>query len=326
MKPTITTRTLLAPALFAAALTAAPLHAAPAPGDTTPAARPVARRSGESPELARRMGWPVEGPRALPGALLPGRRIVCYYGNPASRRMGALGQYPKAEMLQRLQREVARWNAADPAHPVKPCLHLVASVAQADAGPSGHYRAIVRDSTVRMVHQWAREVNGILFVDLQIGTDNIRSLLPRFEWILRNPDVHLGLDPEFYMKGGQRPGTRVGTMSAADVNYAAGFLADLVRKHNLPPKVLVVHRFTRRMLTDAPSIRLRPEVQFVIHMDGWGPPFLKRDSYEAFVVRDPVQYAGFKLFYHNDTKQGHPLMAPRDLLRLEPKPLYIQYQ
>jgi hypothetical protein len=177
-----------------------------------------------------------------------------------------------------------------------------------------------------MVHQWAREVNGVLFVDLQIGTDNIRNVLPRFEWILRNPDVHLGLDPEFYMKGGQKPGSRIGTMSAADINYAAGFLAGIVRKHNLPPKVLVVHRFTRRMLTDAPSIQLRPEVQFVIHMDGWGPPFLKRDSYEAFVVRDPVQYAGFKLFYHNDTKQGHPLMTPRDILRLEPKPLYIQYQ
>jgi hypothetical protein len=325
VKPTITTRTLLAPALFAAALTAAPLHAS-APGDTTPTARPVARRSGESPELARRMGWPVEGPRALPGALLPGRRIVCYYGNPASRRMGALGQYPKAEMLQRLQREVGRWNAADPAHPVKPCLHLVASVAQADAGPSGHYRAIVRDSTVRMVHQWAREVNGILFVDLQIGTDNIRTLLPRFEWILRNPDVHLGLDPEFYMKGGQRPGTRVGTMSAADVNYAAGFLADLVRKHNLPPKVLVVHRFTRRMLTDAPSIRLRPEVQFVIHMDGWGPPFLKRDSYEAFVVRDPVQYAGLQALLPQRHQAGPPPDDPARHPRLEPKPLYIQYQ
>ena len=44
------------------------------------------------------------------------------------------------------------------------------------------------------------------------------------------------------------------------------------------------------------------------------------------MVRHPVQYTGFKLFYHNDTKKGDPLMSPADLLRMEPKPLYIQYQ
>ena len=56
------------------------------------------------------------------------------------------------------------------------------------------------------------------------------------------------------------------------------------------------------------------------------PPWLKRDSYKDYVVSEPVQYTGFKLFYHNDTKKGDPLMAPQDLLKLEPKPLYIQYQ
>jgi hypothetical protein len=39
-----------------------------------------------------------------------------------------------------------------------------------------------------------------------------------------------------------------------------------------------------------------------------------------------VQYTGFKLFYHNDTKAGHPLMKPADVLALTPKPVYIQYQ
>jgi hypothetical protein len=313
-----------------AALGAALIGAPDAPADTTPrrpaAQRPAPRRSGEDAELARRMGWPVRGPQALPGALLPNRRIVCYYGNPASRRMGALGEFPKAEMLRRLRRQVADWNAADPSRPVKPCLHLVATVAQADRGTSGHYRSIVRDSMVRMVHGWAREVDGIMFVDLQIGTDNLRNILPRFEWILRNPDVHLGLDPEFSMKTGARPGTRIGTMSAADINYASEFLANLVRRHNLPPKVLVVHRFTRAMVTGSRDIRLRPEVQVVMHMDGWGPPRLKRDSYEAFVVREPVQYAGIKIFYGNDTKGGSQLMTPADVMKLEPKPVYVQYQ
>jgi hypothetical protein len=39
-----------------------------------------------------------------------------------------------------------------------------------------------------------------------------------------------------------------------------------------------------------------------------------------------VQYTGFKLFFHNDTKKGHALMRPADVLALHPKPVYIQYQ
>jgi hypothetical protein len=283
-------------------------------------------RAGEDPAFAARMGWPVEGPAPLPGAVLPSQRIVCYYGNPNSTRMGALGEFPKEEMLQRLRNQVAEWERADPMTPVRPCLHMVAVVAQPEPGTSGHYRTIMLDRDVQKVYDWAREVDGIFFVDIQVGTDDIRNILPRFEWILTNPDVHVGIDPEFYMKGGHRPGTRIGTMDASDINYVTEYLARLVREHNLPPKTLVVHRFTRNMVTNAASIRLRPEIQVVMHMDGWGAPWLKRDSYRDFVVREPVQFTGFKLFYHNDTKAGDPLMKPEDILRLHPVPHYIQYQ
>jgi hypothetical protein len=258
--------------------------------------------------------------------LLPDKRIVCYYGNPNSTRMGILGEFPKDEMLRRLREEVSNWNQADPDHPVQPCLHMVAVVAQGEAGTSGHYRSIMRDTTVREVHSWAREVDGIFFVDIQTGTDRLENILPRFEWILKEPDVHLAVDPEFMMKGGQKPGTKIGTMDAADINYATAELARIVRENNLPPKILVIHRFTRYMVTNTEQIKLRPEVQIVIDMDGWGAPWLKRDSYRDYLVREPVQYPGFKLFYNNDTKKGDPLMSPADLLQLEPKPLYIQYQ
>jgi len=90
--------------------------------------------------------------------------------------------------------------------------------------------------------------------------------------------------------------------------------------------VLVIHRFTRDMLTGYKRITLDPQVQIVIDMDGWGPPFLKRDSYRAYVYRYPVQFTGFKLFYKNDTKKGHKLMSPADVLALHPRPVYIQYQ
>jgi hypothetical protein len=284
-------------------------------------------RAGEDPAFAAAKGWPVKCPTPLPGSILPQKRIVAYYGNPLSKRMGALGEFPKDEMLQRLKRETAKWQAADPSHPVQPALHLIAVVAQGEPGKAGMYRMIMPDEIINKVYGWAKEANAIMFIDIQTGHDNIRKVLPRFEWILKNPDVHLGMDPEFNLiSSGKKPGTKIGTYDAADVNYVSGYLQGLVKKYNLPPKVLTVHRFTRNGVTNAKNIVLRPEVQIVMHMDGWGAPWLKRDSYKDYIVSEPVQYTGFKLFYHNDTKKGDPLMTPGEVLKLNPKPIYIQYQ
>jgi hypothetical protein len=280
----------------------------------------------EDPSYALSQGWYPQMPDFLEGSILPCSRVVAYYGNPNSTRMGALGRYPKDEMLSKLKAQVAEWERADPATPVVPALHMVSVVANDQPGPSGHYRTIMRDSDVQKVHEWAREVNGIFFVDIQVGTDDIRNILPRFEWILKEPDVHLGIDPEFMMKDGSRPGTRIGTMDAADINYASQYLANLVREYNLPPKIFIVHRFTQRMVTNYQNIRLHPEVHVVMHMDGWGESWLKRDTFEHFVVREPVQFSGFKIFYDHDSRQGNPVMSPTDLSGLHPAPLYIQYQ
>ena len=293
-------------------------------GDTTKATK---YRSGEDPAFATRMGWPVKGPEPKAGALLPEKRIVAYYGNPLSKRMGVLGEFEPQEMLRRFDKAVEEWRKADPATPVQPALHLIAVVAQGEAGPSGKFRTIMRDSMIEMVYGWAKSRNALLIIDIQTGKSDIRELLPRFDHFLTRPDVHLAIDPEFAMlRSGRVPGTKIGTMDASDINFAAAHLADLVKKNNLPTKVLIVHRFTRNMVTNAKQIQLRPEVQVVMDMDGWGAPWLKRDSYKDYIVREPVQYTGFKLFYHNDTKKGDPLLKPDDVLKLRPAPLYIQYQ
>jgi len=283
--------------------------------------------AGEDPAFARLMGWPPAVPQSLPGAILPANRIVAYYGNPLSKKMGVLGELEKGEMLRRLNGEVGRWSAADPATPVQPALHLIAVVAQGLPGTAGMYRMIMEDAMINQVYGWAKEAHALLFIDIQTGHEDIRTLLPRFEWILKNPDVHLGIDPEFNLiSSGRKPGTVIGTYDAADINFTAGYLQGLVKKYNLPPKVLIVHRFTGNGVTNFRNIILRPEVQIVMNMDGWGAPWLKRDSYRRYIVAEPVQYTGFKLFYHNDTKKGDPMMTPQDLLKLNPKPVYIQYQ
>ena len=282
---------------------------------------------GEDPEFAARYGWPVKYPEPPAGSILPGKRIVAYYGNPRSKLMGVLGQYPKDEMLTRLKKEAENWEKADPAHEVQTALHLIAVVAQGTPGTAKKYRMIMPDAVVEDVYGWAQEAGAILFIDIQTGHDDIRNLLPRFEWILQNPDVHLAIDPEFSMaSSGKVPGTVIGTIDAKDINYASEYLQALVKKHSLPPKVFVVHRFTHNMVTNAGKIKLCPEVTFVMNMDGWGAPSLKRATYMNVIVREPVQFTGFKLFYRHDTKNKQTMLEPRQILRLVPTPLYIQYQ
>ena len=50
--------------------------------------------------------WPVNSPTPLPGAMLPAKRIVAFYGNPLSKRMGILGELEPDDMLAKLEREV----------------------------------------------------------------------------------------------------------------------------------------------------------------------------------------------------------------------------
>ena len=280
-----------------------------------------------APAAARKAPvWPVVAPTPLPGSLLPKRRIVAFYGNPLSRRMGILGELKPDSMLAKLDREVAAWNAADSTTPVKPALHLIAVVAQGSAGPSGKYRLRMADTMIERIAQWAESRNALVFLDIQTGLSTIQEELPPFRKWLERPNFHLGLDPEFAMKRGGLPGKKIGTLDAADINWAIDWLAKIVDEKQLAPKVLVVHRFTRPMLTNSDRIKLDPRVQIVVQMDGWGPPTLKRGSYRNYVYSEPVQFTGFKLFYKNDTKAGHPLMSPTEVLKLNPVPHYIQYQ
>jgi len=274
-------------------------------------------------------GWPVKGPTPLAGSLLPAKRIVAFYGNPLSKKMGILGELPPDQMLARFDSIVAQWRAADQATPVQPALHLVVSVAQGLPGKDAMYRQRSDPGLIEKVYGWARSKGAITILDIQAGKSTIDSELPRLIPFLSRPDVHLGLDPEFnmhYNREGRIPGTKIGAMDARDVNYAIDQLAALVTKYHLPPKVLVVHRFTTNMLQHVSNIRIDPRVQVVINMDGWGQPWLKFDTYAKCEAAQPVEYTGFKLFFHNDTRKGDPLLAPREVLALRPRPIYIQYQ
>lgn len=175
-------------------------------------------------------------------------------------------------------------------HPgAEPALHLVATLAAADPGQDSLYRTRVPEWRIAQVKGWAESRDALLFLDIQ-------------------------------------PGRVIGSMSAAEINYAIQFLTRIVEEHDLPPKILVVHRFTRRMVRNARDIVTDPRVQVMLHMDGWEPPSQKLDTYRNVVVPEAFQFTGFKLFYRNDTRAGSRLLRPDEILALDPIPFYIQYQ
>lgn len=261
----------------------------------------------------------------LSNALLPKNRIVVYYGNPLSKKMGVLGQYPQATMIAKLQQEVRNFQVADPATPVIPGLHLIVSVAQGSPGKNGLYRLRMTDSLIDYWCKLAESKGYLIFLDVQIGKSTVQSELQPLIPYLKRPYVHLALDPEFSMHHGSEgfvPGRKVGVMDATEINYAIKTLASIVAQNKLPPKILVVHRYTQGMVTHYRDIRPVPEVQVVMNMDGFGPPHLKRESYNAYERLQPVQYYGFKLFYKND----QPMLTREEVVKLKPSPLFITFQ
>lgn len=271
--------------------------------------------------------WPKAAAYPYGGAILPFKRIVAYYGNFYSKKMGVLGEYPPEQVVQMLASTTKFWEAADPQTPVLPAIQYIAVVAQGAAGRDGLYRARMPDEEIDKALAMARELHGILVLDVQVAKSTLQSELPALEKYLQMPDVSLGIDPEFSMKYDNAPGTVIGTFDAADINYAASYLASLVDEYKLPPKVLVVHRFTQAMVTNYKQIRPRPEVQVVMDMDGWGSQAKKKGTYNAVIAPEPVQFTGLKLFYKADLKAPSTgLLTPEQVLSLTPAPIYIQYQ
>ncbi len=272
--------------------------------------------------------WPVQTTLPQDGrAILPFNRIVAYYGNYYSTGMGILGEYPEDVALTRLKEAVAEWQAADPTTPVMPAIEYIDVTAQGSDGKDGKYRARMPDSQIDKALEMAKQVDGIVILDIQVGLSTLQDELPLLKDYLAKPEVHLAIDPEFSMKDDVPPGREIGTFSSADINYAINYLSGLVTQNNLPPKILVVHRFTQEMVTGYKNIAPTPQVQVVMNMDGWGFPAKKINTYNSVVYPEPVQFTGLKLFYKNDLKQTPSrLLTTDEILGLTPAPIYIQYQ
>lgn len=317
------------PATVVEAPTEPPVAEVPTTAPTTaPSVAPSAAPSVAPATTTRASTAPPPAPTIAPTARpsstspLATHRLITYYGHPYDDRMGILGEYDPPTMVQKLKAQTAAYTAADPTRPGLCTLELIASVAQGSPGKDGLYLLRTPTAEIEKWAQLAEQQGCLLILDIQMGYDSVANDINAILPFLQRPYVHLAIDPEFHVARGKVPGEEFGSVTSTEVMGAMKTLGDLVRQYNLPDKVLVLHQFRFDMLPDKDNIKLMPNVDLVVMMDGWGTPEAKIANYHAFITNDLLEYGGIKLFY----RQDDPLLTPAEVVQLDPAPLVVIYQ
>ncbi|ROQ17025.1 hypothetical protein EDF54_0148 [Rathayibacter sp. PhB93] len=263
----------------------------------------------------------------LPGGgqrLFGGHLYVAIYGTPGAPVLGVLGE-------QGLDATIARAEAvAEPYRSltdlqVVPSLEIITTVAAGSAGGDGDYSNELEPSGIRPYIDAAAAAGMYVVLDLQPGRSDFLSQAQAYEELLRLPNVGLALDPEWRLAPDEVPLAQIGRVQAAEVDSVSSWLADLVQREGLPPKMFVLHQFRLSMLQDRDSIRRdRPELEFLIHVDGQGGQPDKQATWNALHEGAPEGIAwGWKNFYDEDL----PMLTPAQTMsEVAPLPDLITYQ
>jgi hypothetical protein len=280
---------------------------------------------GSASLLAARVAVAETGVQ-LPGGgqiLFPGRRIVALYGAPGTPALGALGQQGLTASIARAKAVAAQYTTLTQA-PVIPAFEIIATVAQASAGPSGTYSY---EASVAALRPWvnaATRAGLYVTLDLQPGRANLLAQAKKYRSLLMLPNVGLALDPEWALQPGQLPLHQIGSVSISEVNAVVSWLARLTAQYHLPQKLLELHEFRLTMIQNVQRLDThQDDLAIVINMDGQGAPRVKQQTWRAVVANAPKGvYFGWKDFYVKDT----PMQGPRQTARHSPAPVLISYQ
>lgn len=262
---------------------------------------------------------PVGTPDRTLVPLLPTNRVVAYYGNHLVPAMGVLGETGPIDAVARVQAAAAPYSR--PGRPAVGAFEMIVTVAQARPGSDGNYSAPSDPAELRPWLDAARDAGIEVIFDIQPGRANFLPEVQYYEELLKEPHVHLALDPEWRMSPTGIPGQGVGQVDASEVNAVARWLSDLVVANDLPDKMLIVHQFQTRMITNRDQLETHPGLIHIIHMDGFGGQRIKLQTY-SYVHAEPPFFNGFKLFYDEDTN----IFQPDGLLQISPVPDLITYQ
>ncbi len=254
-------------------------------------------------------------------AILGHYRVVAFYGAAGNPQLGALGTASPESIAPKI---VQRANGFAPyGLPVQPAMELIATVAQGSPQADGSYSKPIAMATIRHYLAVAHRYRMLLVLDLQPGRSTFYKQVQALHDVLLDPSVELGLDPEWKVAAGQRPGDGlIGSSGSGDVDRTIDYVSGLVSTHHLPHKLVVVHEFTSSMLPDRDDIRARPGVELAFHADGFGHPSSKISVLHKLAFPGRPMGVGFKLFFTQDSR----LMTPGEVMALHPRPDIITYQ
>jgi hypothetical protein len=279
------------------------------------AALALALVGGDAVAAAQTAELPRGGTR-----LFPDHRVVAYAGTPGAPALGALGVGALDDSVRRLRRQARPYHR--PGRPILPALDLIATICSAGPGADGKYRYRRPLKVVDRHLAAARRARALLLIHIQPGRSTFMEELRPYRRYLSEPDVGIALDPEWRMGPGQRPGKVIGSADADEVNAVSAYLDRVVKRHDLPQKLLVAHQFTPNMIRRRARVRQRPGVAVTISIDGVGSRRLKEGTYSRLARSGDGLYDGFKLFYEGDGR----VMTPAQVLRLRPQPDFVVYE
>ncbi len=255
----------------------------------------------------------------VPDRLLPDHRIVAHYGTGATEALGILGEGSPRQATQRVVEAANEYATAD--LPAIPAFEFIATVATRIPRDDNSYTKPRPHHEIRPYHQRIRSAGGLLILDLQPGRKSFLEQARALESFLVLPDVHLALDPEWSLGPDQAAGREVGQTDAEAVNDVLAYVAELVERHGLPEKLLIVHQFTAAMVQDRDGIDDPAGIAVLFHIEAHGTPDAKIDTYQTLRVEHPY-YNGFKVYFDEDSR----VMTPAEVMGLDPTPLFVSYQ
>jgi len=256
-------------------------------------------------------------------SILLNNDILAFYGHPRSKQMGILGRYSIEELDKKLAALAKEYEAVSDGRKVLKAFYIIFGT----VWPEGEI-GIIGDEILKKYIDYGLENDVMVFIDHQIGRydpiDSLKRMLP----YLKYPNVHLALDPEWRTT---KPMKEIGTVTAAELNRAQQVMEDYIIANDIPgERFLVIHQFNWRMIQNREKVDSTfRRVRLVHCADGFGPPHLKRASYayNAEITNIPVK--SFKLFYNfNIPGAGYdqPLLTPKEVYALKPRPYIIMYQ
>ncbi|MDO4928093.1 MAG: cell wall-binding repeat-containing protein [Corynebacterium sp.] len=257
------------------------------------------------------------------GTVFPGRRMIALYGHPSGPALGALGEQPLEEAVTRVTEMVADYQQYT-SEPVIPAFEIIATVAASEPGPGGNYTNYTDPAELQPWIDAITAAGGYAVIDLQPGRATFLEQAKYYEDLLKNPNVGLALDPEWRIGPDELPLQRIGSVTAAEINETADWLAELVRENDLPQKALVLHQFKMGMIENRSELKTDiPELSFVLHADGHGTPDLKFGTWGVLQQDMPANiFMAWKNFYDEDD----PTFTPEQTYAVDPRPWFVSYQ